>query len=107
MENKIVLSPKKILNKQFQIDFKGYKASEVDHFLDLVASDYSAFATMLNQSYEEIESLTNEVNALKQQIQQLQATRSEPRMTESNLNSNVDLLRRLSQLEKEVYNKKD
>ena len=33
MANKIQLSPKKILNKQFQIDFKGYSATEVDYFL--------------------------------------------------------------------------
>lgn len=32
MANKIQLSPKKILNKQFQIDFKGYSATEVDYF---------------------------------------------------------------------------
>ena len=51
MANKIQLSPKKILNKHFQIDFKGYSATEVDYFLDTVVEDYETFAKMLNESY--------------------------------------------------------
>ena len=47
MANKIQLSPKKILNKQFQIDFKGYSATEVDYFLDSIVEDYETFASML------------------------------------------------------------
>ena len=40
MTHKIQLSPKKIVNKQFQIDFKGYNAEEVDYFLDMIVNDY-------------------------------------------------------------------
>ena len=29
MENKVVLSPKKIVSKEFKVDFKGYNADEV------------------------------------------------------------------------------
>ena len=36
MENKVVLSPKKIVSKEFKVDFKGYNAEEVDHFLDMI-----------------------------------------------------------------------
>ena len=102
MENKIVLSPKKILNKQFEITFKGYSADEVDHFLDVVAA-------MLNESYEEIESLQTQLSKMKEQMETVSKAEQEEktRVTEANLNSNIDLLRRLSQLEKEVYNKKD
>ncbi|MDD6711571.1 DivIVA domain-containing protein [Sharpea azabuensis] len=104
MENKIVLSPKKILNKQFQVDFKGYHAEEVDHFLDQVSADYTNFAAMLNESYEQIERLQRENQSLKKRINELERT-SQEHVAQADLSSNVDLLRRLSQLEKTVYNK--
>ena len=104
MENKIDLSPKKILNKQFQVDFKGYHAEEVDHFLDQVSADYTNFAAMLNESYEQIERLQRENQSLKKRINELERT-SQEHVAQADLSSNVDLLRRLSQLEKTVYNK--
>ena len=57
MERKVVLSPKKIVDKEFKVDFKGYNAEEVDHFLDLVVKDYEAFAAMLNASYDRIDQI--------------------------------------------------
>lgn len=57
MENKIRLSPKRILNKEFSIETKGYSANEVDSYLDIVKEDYLNFQSMLNESYDEIESL--------------------------------------------------
>ena len=68
MAKKIQLSPKKILNKHFQIDFKGYSATEVDYFLDTVVEDYETFAQMLNESYEQIENLQKENEALKMKM---------------------------------------
>ena len=64
---------------------------------------------MLNESYEEIESLQTQLSKMKEQLETVSKTEQEEktRVTEANLNSNIDLLRRLSQLEKEVYNKKD
>ena len=49
MDNKLQLSPTKILNKEFKVDFKGYNATEVDYFLDTVVEDYETFAQMLNE----------------------------------------------------------
>lgn len=110
MENKVQLSPKKILNKQFQIDFKGYSATEVDYFLDMIASDYDNFAAMLNESYEHIENLQKENNTLKIQLSQLEKEhliqQDSIHSMEENISSNVDLLKRLSSLEKEVYKDK-
>lgn len=42
LEKKVMLSPKKIIAKEFKVDFKGYNAEEVDHFLDMVVNDYEA-----------------------------------------------------------------
>lgn len=110
MTNKIQLSPKKILNKQFQIDFKGYSATEVDYFLDTVKEDYETFAMMLNESYDQIERLENEVESLKVKLNQLEKERmiqqDNMKSMEENLSSNVDLLKRISSLEREVYKDK-
>ena len=52
MENKIRLSPKRILNKEFSIETKGYSENEVDSYLDIVKEDYLNFQSMLNESYD-------------------------------------------------------
>ncbi len=110
MATKIQLSPKKILGKQFQIDFKGYSATEVDYFLDSVISDYETFANMLNDSYEQIERLQRENEGLKLKLANLEKDtmiqQDSLKSMEENLSSNVDLLKRLSSLEKEVYKDK-
>ena len=110
MANKIQLSPKKILNKQFQIDFKGYSATEVDYFLDTVVEDYQNFADMLNDSYDQIENLQKENEALKMKLNNLEWERliqqDNMKSMEENLSANVDLLKRISNLEKEVYKNK-
>lgn len=108
MENKIKLSPKKILNKQFQIDFKGYNANEVDYFLDLIVADYENFAAMLNESYDEVEKLQKENANLKNQLRAARSNASSGggSSLEAKMAGNVDVLKRLSQLEKEVYSNK-
>ena len=110
MANKVQLSPKKILNKQFQIDFKGYNATEVDYFLDNIVQDYNAFAEMLNQSYADVERLQKENDQLHKQIVQLEKEKmlQQDNMDsiENNLSSNVDILKRISNLEKVVYKDK-
>ena len=65
MEQKIILSPKKIVAKEFKVDFKGYNAEEVDHFLDIIVKDYETFAAMLNASYDKIDQLESRLNEQK------------------------------------------
>ncbi|MFV0395332.1 MAG: GTPase, partial [Coprobacillaceae bacterium] len=48
MEQKVQLSPKRIVAKEFKVDFKGYNADEVDHFLDIILKDYEEFAEELD-----------------------------------------------------------
>ncbi len=107
MENEILLSPRKILNKEFQVDLKGYNMEEVDHYLDIVKSDYETFAKMINEAYNEIEKLekenkllVSELNSLKEQnLIQSDNIRS----MEEEMSSNIDILKRLSNLEKVVF----
>ncbi|WP_249030239.1 DivIVA domain-containing protein [Tannockella kyphosi] len=108
MEKNIQLSPKKIVSKEFKIDFKGYNAMEVDFFLDTVVKDYELFAAMLNESYDKIDSLEEQLIANKAVIADLQKEKlvqeDNIQALEENISSNVDILKRLSALEKAVYN---
>lgn len=110
MTHKIQLSPKKIVNKQFQIDFKGYNAEEVDYFLDIVVNDYENFAAMLNESYAQIDKLQKVNDELRQKVNQLEKEKmiqnDQLKSMEDNLSTNIDLLKRISNLEKAVYKDK-
>ena len=86
-----------------------YKRQEVDSYLDIVKEDYLNFQSMLNESYDEIESLQKENAALRRKLNELLRERQDQRdsahVMEESLNNNVDVLRRISQLEREVYHK--
>ena len=64
---------------------------------------------MLNESYDEIESLQKENAALRRKLNELLRERQDQKdnahVMEESLNNNVDVLRRISQLEREVYHK--
>ena len=47
MDKRFKLTVEDVLNKQFNIDFKGYSSIEVDEFLDLVISDYQEYDQMI------------------------------------------------------------
>lgn len=107
MEYKVVLSPKKIVSKEFKVDFKGYNADEVDHFLDQIVKDYEAFAGLLNNSYDRIEQLERRLAEQKSIVARLEREKAlqddNLRALENNASSNVDILKRLSLLEKVVF----
>lgn len=108
MEQKVQLSPKKIVGREFKVDFKGYNADEVDHFLDIIVSDYEAFAAMLNNSYDKIEQLEAKLATQKDIVAKMEREKAlqedNIHAMEENLSSNVDILKRLSLLEKVVFN---
>ena len=95
----ISLTPQDILDKEFKIDTRGYRPQEVDKFLDIVIHDYNEYNSIIkelaiknNQLHEENEKLKNEVRNLKSDLEALKHTEKEV--------TNVDLIRRVSQLEK-------
>lgn len=87
------LSTKDILEKDFKNGLRGYNPDEVDQFLDLIIKDYEAF--------------TNEIQRLKQENQKLKQDslqRGEQRRPLSSQGqTNYDILKRLSNLEKHVF----
>lgn len=108
--DKIFLTPKEILDKEFKIDARGYRPQEVDKFLDMVIRDYSEFLSTIKRQEREIKDLNEDNLKLKQEIRRLRMT-IEAAETDGNGNqksvSNVDMLRRISQLEKIVFGKED
>lgn len=100
---KISLSPEEIYEKDFKVDARGYRPQEVDNFLDEIIKDYSAFIKIIRGQDKELASLTQENNDLRNRIRNLEE-RLEAEVESGNESSgNVDLLRRISQLEKIVY----
>ena len=105
-QNKIELSPQDILEKEFKIDTRGYRLKEVDQYLDIIINDYERFYTIINDLEKEKADLLGKIMNLKQEIRNMKMN-AEIARTNSDMPevTNVDLLRRLSKLEKMVYGK--
>ena len=101
---RISLSTKDILHKQFKRSFRGFDIEEVDAFLDLIIRDYDTFQKEISFLQAENERLLTKVDELSRQ-----ATVSKVNRT-SNVSSsgvtNFDILKRLSNLEKHVFDSK-
>lgn len=106
--DKIALTPQEILDKEFKIDARGYRPQEVDKFLDLVINDYNEFINEIKRLKKEIAYVNDENTKLKNELRRIKANIEAAEGSASNSSvSNVDLLRRLSQLEKVVYGKNE
>ena len=94
--DRIYLSPQEILEKEFKVDARGYRPQEVDKFLDMVIRDY-------------IKDLMEDNSKLKQEIRVLNEQLEVSKSSENNTKTltNVDLLKRISQLEKVVFGKEE
>lgn len=105
-QERILLSVKDILEKNFKIDTRGFRPQEVDKFLDIVIRDYEEWANITNELEAEKTDLINENMRLKQEIRILKTKLDVASTSESTTkSSNADVLRRLSNLEKIIYGK--
>jgi len=105
-KNLINLTPEDILNKEFKIDTRGYRLKEVDQFLDIIITDYQEFNKIILTLQKEKEEQLEEILNLKQEIRNLKTSVEISKSASCNDNvSNLDILKRLSQLEKIVYGK--
>ena len=98
--DRITLSSQDILEKDFKIDARGYRLQEVDKFLDIVIKDYNEYNSIIREIATMNNKLSNENDELKQEIETLKFS-SEKEVT------NVDLIRRVSQLEKIILGKEN
>lgn len=109
LEGKIILSPSEIYEKEFKIDARGYRPQEVDNYLDDIIKDYTAFMTIIRGYEKENQELMEDNMKLKNEIRKLRnllETQESASSRNTSVN-NIDLLRRISQLEKIVYGKNE
>lgn len=92
----IQLTGKEILEKDFKTAMRGYNQEEVDMFLDKIIQDYNAFQKQIDMIQKENEQLKKEMNELRMKTPK----------TQGNHQVNYDVLKRLSNLEKEVFGRK-
>lgn len=105
-QNKIALTPQDILEHQFKVDTRGYRLREVDQFLDVIIEDYEHFLEIINNLEKEKAELLSEIMNLKQELRNSKLNMEVASTTKSGEVTNVDVMRRLSQLEKMVYGSK-
>lgn len=105
--DKVLLSPQEILDKEFKIDARGYRPQEVDKFLDMVIRDYTEFIALISKLEKDIQGLTDENSKLKSEIRRIKSNIEAAESSATSSVNNVDLLRRLSQLEKVVFGKNE
>ena len=105
--DRLYLTVDDILEKQFNIDTRGYRPQEVDKYLDMVIRDYTEFNNIIKTLEKDIKDLTDDNMKLKQEIRRLQGEISASEDMPTRTINNVDLLKRISQLEKVVYGKEE
>ena len=102
IEDKLYLTPEEILEKEFKIDARGYRMQEVDKFLDMVIRDYTEFLRAIKKLEKDNLDLIEDNKKLQLEYRKLKDAMS---VRGDDSASNVDVLRRLSNLEKVVYGK--
>lgn len=105
-QDKISLTMQDILEKEFKVDTRGYRMQEVDEFLDVIIRDYNEYNNIIKGLRCDNESLVDENNSLKQEIRALKSSIETVKGGEKEV-TNVDLLRRISQLEKIILGKEE
>ena len=103
-KNLINLTPEEILNKEFRIDTRGYRLKEVDQFLDEIIQDYQTFNKMILDLQKDKDDQTEIILNLKQEIRDLKTTLEIRSNNKDDISgTNLDILKRLSALEKAVF----
>lgn len=104
MKNEIVLSSDTLLNWDFKLDARGYRPQEVDKVLDIVINDYKTFARKEKEYQDKIDDLNKQILDLKHELRSAKENMQIYKSSEKEV-SNLDLIRRVSQLEKIIYGK--
>ncbi|WP_335869666.1 cell division regulator GpsB [Bacillus sp. 2205SS5-2] len=97
LADRVKLTAKDILEKDFKSGMRGYKQEDVDKFLDLIIKDYETFHGV-------IEDLQQENLRLKKQNEGKAVRATQP--TQPTGTTNFDIIQRLSNLEKHVFGSK-
>ncbi|MBA5933321.1 cell division regulator GpsB [Weissella confusa] len=102
MEN-VLYNREEILTKEFKKTRigTGYDMTDVDAFLDEIMSDYQAFQSNIDELTTQNEKLKAQVAELTKQVS---AAATAPKASPAPVaNTNMDILKRLSNLERRVF----
>lgn len=99
MDN-INFTPKDILQKEFKPKMRGYDPADVDTFLDSVIKDYENFGKEIERMKNENDRLTDKVDELNKQVSAGETVEESAPVSGA---TNVDVLKRLSNLERRVF----
>ena len=102
----ITLTMQDILEKEFKIDARGYRMQEVDSFLDVIIRDYNEYNNIIKKLSSENKELVLENSSLKQEVRYLKSSIETAKDGEKEI-TNVDLLKRISRLEKIILGKEE
>lgn len=107
MDDKYYLTPQEILEHDFKIDARGYRMQEVDKFLDMVIRDYTEFLRTIKKLEQDNVNLIEDNKKLQAEYRKLKTAIDAVNDDNGSVvgSGNVDVLRRLSNLEKIVYGK--
>ena len=107
-QNNLNLTQDDILEKEFKIDTRGYRLKEVDQFLDLIIQDYGTFIDVIKKQELEKDKLTEEVIRLKKELRDANVNMEIAKASSGNSSSvnNIDILKRISNLEKVIFGNK-
>ena len=104
--DKIALTMQDILEKEFKVDTRGYRMQEVDQFLDIIIRDYNEYNNIIKELQSDNKRLSEENTALKQEVRSLNSSIETVKGNEKEI-TNIDLLRRISKLEKIILGKEE
>jgi len=104
MKDRITLTMQDILEKEFKIDARGFRPQEVDKFLDIIIKDYNEYNNIIKGLEKDKKLLLEENKLLRNEVRNLKSSIDAAKIGEKEI-TNVDLLRRISQLEKIILGK--
>ena len=95
-QDRILLTSKDILEKEFKIDTRGYRPQEVDKYLDTIIRDYEEWQKIVKEKERDNKELIEDNIRLKQEIRML---RSKLEILQENADNdgsvtNADVLRK-------------
>jgi len=103
---KLNLTPEEIFNKQFNVDFKGYSAADVDAYLDLILQDYQTMEENMQELLDLVNSLQEKVKSLSAENRELEGKTKAFDLSNTTSYSSLDILKRISRLEEQIYHNK-
>ena len=106
-QERLMLTPKDILEKEFKIDTRGYRPQEVDKYLDIIIRDYEEMGAIVKELDTDKKELIEENMSLNKEFRALRTKLDVLNEAGNNEVTNADLLRRISNLEKIIYGREE